>query len=235
MDMDVLPGADAITGIDLMSDLSRPALLEVTAAARVRSIARNTRIFDQGETAVRAHALLSGAIRISQSGSDGEQILMRFIGAGEIFGSATICTDQRYPADATAILDCVEASWDREELLDLMKRHSAIAINMIAVLGKRLGELQERARELATQTVERRLAHSLLRLAQQAGRTHEKGIEILFPLRRRDLADISGSTLHTASRILAAWEREGLLASHNQRLILRLPDAIRKIAEDMAR
>lgn len=234
MNGDDLADADAVAGIDLMSGLSASALRDATASARVRAVEANRRIFDQGEPAERAHALLSGGVRISQSGSDGEEILIRFISPGEIFGCATICTDQLYPADATAIVDSVEVSWDQKELLCLMERHSQIAINMIAVIGRRLGVVQERVRELATQTAERRVAHTLLRLFRQSARPHEKGHEILFPLRRKDVADIAGTTLHTASRILAEWERKGLLISRNQHLILCAPSRIEAIAEDAA-
>ena len=87
-------------------------------------------------------------------------------------------------------------------------------------------------RELATQRAERRVAHAVLRLARQAGRSTIDGTAIEFPLRRKDVADISGTTLHTASRILTAWEKAGLLVTHNQRLTVRQPAELFQIAED---
>src|SRR3546814_10972379 len=100
-------------------------------------------------------ALLAGGVRITQSGSDGEEILVRFIGPSEIFGCVPVLTDGLYPADATAIVDAIELSWDPADLLALMQRHSQIALNMIAIVGRRLGEAQERLRELA-RSAERR-------------------------------------------------------------------------------
>ena len=58
--------------------------------------------------------------------------------------------------------------------------------------------------------------------------------EIEFPLRRKDLAEISGTTLHTVSRILTAWEKAGLLASDHRRLTIRSPMQIQRIARDPA-
>jgi CRP-like cAMP-binding protein len=54
-----------------------------------------------------------------------------------------------------------------------------------------------------------------------------------LPLRRKDVADLSGTTLHTASRILTVWRKAGLLVSHQQRLIIRQPSGILRIAEDL--
>jgi CRP-like cAMP-binding protein len=101
-------------------------------------------------------------------------------------------------------------------------------------VGLRLKEAQERLRELSTQRAERRVAHAVLRLAHQAGQTTAEGTMIEFPLRRKDVANISGTTLHTASRILTAWEKAGLLVSNSQRVTIRKRSAIQRIADDLA-
>lgn len=223
--------AKALANIALFAALPPAVLDEAAAMARARPLPRGLRVFDQGETAGRAHALLSGCVRITQAGSDGEEILVRFIGPGEIFGCVPVLTDGLYPADATAIVDAVELSWDPADLLALMQRHSQVAITMVAIVGRRLGEAQERLRELATQSADRRVARTLLRLLDQAGRPGGDGIRIAFPLRRKDVADIAGTTLHTASRILAEWERRGLLVSRHRHLIIASPEELRRIAE----
>src|SRR3546814_18604182 len=81
-------------------------------------------MFDQGEPVERAHVLLSGAIRIAQAGSDGGQVVLRFIGPGEIFGSVAIFTDHLYPADGIAMVGSTEASWTRADWLGLIGRRS---------------------------------------------------------------------------------------------------------------
>ncbi len=181
---------------------------------------------------MRAHAVVEGGVRIAQSGSDGAQIVIRFVGPGEMFGTVSLFTDGHYPADAVTVSETLEASWSESELLELIRRHPQIAINVIHIMGQRLQEAQERVRELSTQTAERRIAHAVLRFARQAGHSTTDGTAIEFSLRRKDVADISGTTLHTASRILATWEKAGLLTSRNQHLTVRNPTEILRIAED---
>jgi CRP-like cAMP-binding protein len=219
---------------ELFHGLSPSVLKSVAAVARVRRLPKGLRIFAQGDAGVRTHAVIEGGVRIAQSGSDGAQVVVRFIGPGEMFGTVSLFTDGRYPADAVTLGETLEASWSEAELLDLMNRYPQIAINVIRIIGKRLQEVQDRVREVATQRAERRIAHAVLRLAHQAGHSTEAGTVIVFPLRRKDVADIAGTTLHTASRILTGWEKEGFLTSHNRRLTLRNPSAIGRIAEDVA-
>lgn len=220
--------------MEFFQGLPRSALETIAAAARLRRLPKDLRIFSQGDDSMRAHAVIEGAVRIAQSGSDGAQIIIRFIEPGEMFGTVALFTDGRYPADAITLAETLEASWSEAELLDLIHKHPQIGINVIRTIGKRLQEVQERVRELATQRAERRVAHALLRLARQAGRSTIDGTAIELPLRRKDVADIAGTTLHTASRILTSWEKAGLLATDNQRLTIRRPSEISRIAEDGA-
>lgn len=218
--------------MELFQDVSSKALAEVAGLARSRHLPPNMRIFRQGDPNARAHAVIEGGVRISQSGSDGAQIVVRFIGPGEIFGTVALFMDGRYPADAVTVTETLEMSWSETELVGLMKDYPQIAINVLRIIGHRLQEAQDRIRELATQRAEQRVAHAVLRLAEQAGQVTPVGKTIEFRLRRKDIADMSGTTLHTASRILTTWERAGLVVSRRQRLTIRNAAAITKIADD---
>ncbi|MGH6888733.1 MAG: Crp/Fnr family transcriptional regulator [Rhizomicrobium sp.] len=200
--------------------------------AHVRRLPAATRIFSQGDENVRAHAVIEGAVRILQSGSEGGQVVMRFVGPGQIFGAVAIFTDGRYPADAETLTETVEASWTETELNDAIAACPTLGVNLIRIVGRRLQEVQHRVRELATQSAEQRVARAVLRLAQQAGRKTDGGTTIAFPLRRKDVADISGTTLHTASRILAAWEKQGIVFNQHRRLTIQHLSRLRGMAED---
>jgi CRP-like cAMP-binding protein len=224
---------NTLSAMELFVGLAGDALADVAGLARVRPLARDTRIFGQGEPAERVHALLEGGVRITQSGRDGGEAVMRFIGPGEMFGTVALFTDRLYPAEAVTLDDSLEISWSEADLHALIGRHPGIALNLLTIVGRRLAEAQDRIRELSTQRVERRIAHALLRLADQAG--HDGGAggtTIRFPLTRKDLAAVAGTTLHTASRVLTAWEKNGLVATDRRHVTLRQPEALRAIAEE---
>ena len=72
--------------------------------------------------------------------------------------------------------------------------------------------------EISTEQVEQRVAHAVLRLVKQAGRKTEEGILIDLPISRQDIAEMTGTTLHTVSRLLSAWEARGLIKSGRQKV-----------------
>lgn len=221
------PSLPNLAQIGLFEGLPAPDLSAVAAVGRVRHLERGARVFNQGDADVRAHAVIAGGVRIAQSGDDGAQVVVRFVGPGEIFGTVALFTERRYPADATTLTDTLEVSWSEPDLLRLMEAHPRIAINLIRIIGRRLGESQERGRELSTQRAEQRVANALVRLArQQAGHSGPGGITIAFPLKRKDVADLSGVTLYTASRILTGWEKLGLVSTDNQRLTIQTAELL---------
>ena len=75
---------------------------------------------------------------------------------------------------------------------------------------------------MSTEQVEQRVAHALLRL-EAGGRKVESGVQIDFPISRQDVAEMTGTTLHTVSRILSAWEERGLVEGGRQRIVIRDP------------
>ena len=137
----------------------------------------------------------------------------------------------RYPATATAVDDCVVLVWPSVAWPRLVAKFPALATNTLQTVGSRLQETHTRVVEMSTQQVEQRVAHALLRLAKQSGRKVEHGIEIDFPISRQDIAQMTGTTLHTVSRILSGWEQRGLVESGRQRIVLREPHELFVLAE----
>ena len=225
---------DRIGMLELFRSLPAEALEEVRLVMRIERVAKDVAIFRQGDPVSRAYALDTGSVRIVQSGSDGGQAIVRFIGPGEMFGTVPLFTDHRFPADAVTVEASRVLTWSEPDLSDLMARYPGIAINLIRALGVRMAQLQERVRELTTQRVEQRIAQAILRLAAQSGRGGARGTTINIPLRRKDLAEFAGTTLHTASRTVAAWEKAGILTSSGQRLTIHDPGAVRRLAEGRA-
>jgi len=208
-------------------------------AARVRSAARSVHkqsggvFFMQGDSAEAVYQIENGRVRLSQVTTEGQQILLRVIGPGTVFGAIALAGVDSYPVTAEAAEECAVLVWPRSALLGLIEQMPKLAINTIQLMAGHVQEFQDRFREMATQRVERRLARTLLRLASQTGRKTEEGVLIDLALTRQDLAEMTGTTLYTVSRILSQWESQGLVRSGRERVVIRHPHGLVKIAEDL--
>jgi CRP-like cAMP-binding protein len=192
---------------------------------------KNSTVFKQGAEAQSFFVLLHGHLRATKVTPAGQQVVVRYVSPGEMFGVAPAIGLAQYPATATAVDDSVALAWPSAAWHRLVAEHPALATNALAMVGGRLQDSQTRVVEMSTEQVERRVAHALLRLTQQAGRPVEAGIEIDFPISRQDIAEMTGTTLHTVSRILSAWESQGLIDGGRQRIIVCDPQKLANLAE----
>lgn len=225
-DIDILARSELFRGVPI------EALREAQAAAFRRRFAAGETVFRQEDPTATLYVVIVGRLRATQTALDGQQIIIRYLGPGEVAGYSALSGGDVHPGTVVAVDDSHLIGWPVAALRDIMIRHSSIAMNAASLLGARYRDLQVRLRELATEKVERRIAHTLLRLGQQAGRRTARGIEIVFPLSRQDLAEMCGTTLHTVSRTLSGWETRGIVDSGRRRVVIAQPDALNDVAEE---
>ncbi len=219
----------------LFKGLDRPVLEEIHRQAIFREVQTGEFYFLQGDPAAEAFVLLEGKVRLGSINEDGQQVVIRLIGQGTLFGLIALTEEGIYPVSAEAMETCRAMVWQRENLLKVMAGSPKLALNAIRMMADQVREVQDRFRELSTERVERRLARSLIRLASQTGRKTPEGVLIDLPLSRQDLAEMSGTSLYTASRILSQWEGQGLVIAGREKVIIRHPHGLVTIAEDLVR
>lgn len=224
-----------IAGLPTFAGLSGEELDHVLASARSARYPKDSAIFSQGEEATRFFLLLSGHIRVVQTSPEGHQVVARYIKEGELFGIAVAMGLSHYPATAVAAVDCVALSWPNSGWPDLQSRFPSFGASTYRTIGSRLQDTQARVMEMSTEQVEQRVAHTILRLVKQSGRKTEDGIEIDFPITRQEIAEMTGTTLHTVSRLLSAWEDEGLVRGGRQKVTVTDPHGLMMLAENRRR
>lgn len=224
-----------IAGLPTFEGLGAADLDAILQSARSVRYEKETIVFGQDEEAHSFFLLLDGHIRVVRTTPDGAQVIARYISEGELFGIAAAIGRDTYPASAVAAVDCVALVWPTALWPQLSARFPAFGAGAYRTVGSRLQETQARVVELSTERVEQRIAHALLRLINQSGRKTDEGIEIAFPITREDIAEMTGTTLHSVSRLLSAWESEGLVAGGRQRVTVRDAHTLLLVAEGRRR
>lgn len=219
--------------IDLFRGLPASVHQAILEEARSLAFDEGSFLFLQDDPAERIFLMVEGRVKLFQLADDGQQVLMHVMTPGRMFAAISLVQGAAYPVSAEAAEHCRVLYWSQEAMLALIERFPQLALNALRVLAGHVREFQNRYRELATERVERRLARTVLRLASQTGRKVDEGVLLDLPLTRQDLAEMSGTTLFTVSRILTQWESKGLVLTGRERLIIRFPHGLVSIAEDL--
>jgi len=220
-----------IQALPVFSAMDEAELDDVIAHAKAQRIPKGIAVFQQGAAAKAFFVLLHGRLKVVKTTPRGQQVLIRFVNPGDIYGIAKALRRADYPATATAVIDSVTLVWPNEIWDDFMTSHPSLARNVMQTMGDRLQEAHARVKELSTEEVEHRVAHTLLRLVAQSGRKTDEGILIDFPITQQDLAQASGTTFHSVSRILTAWENAGLVTVGRRKVVVRDVPGLSNVAE----
>jgi CRP-like cAMP-binding protein len=201
----------------------------------MRSIEDGEFFFFQGDPATYFYVLVSGRAKLLQTNPAGQQVNLRTINEWQMFGAlGAVRENATYPATAQALEQSTALAIESSFLKEMMQTRPHLNINLMQLMTGYIMEMQERYRELATERVERRIALTVLRLAAQIGKrisTEEMVVEL--PLSRQDMAEASGTTIFTVSRVLADWERRGLVEAGRERVVIRNPHGLVQISEGL--
>ena len=200
------------------SKLDTEQISDILDQALSRRYEEGATVFREGEHAERFYMLLDGYIRVSRLSPQGERVIKLHIPSGQLFGITGAFGRDTYPATAIAAVEGIALSWPSHFWEDFSAQYDGFASETYKVVGHRMEEMSERILDLATQQVEQRIANALLRLVNQTGRKVDNGIIIDFPITRRDLAEMTGATLHTISRTLSGWEKQSIIASERKQI-----------------
>jgi CRP-like cAMP-binding protein len=220
----VLMGASA-----LFAGLEERECKEIVSCARARVFARDELLFTQGQPVRSLILLQSGSVKHTQLSSGGNEVLLWMSGTGDAVNlePESACG---HTCSARAVERCRVLVWEYNRLQGLLVQYPLIRKNISQILAGRLHELEERFREMATEKVAKRLAFTLLRLLKRVGKPVRGGVEI--SLTREELAQMTGTTLFTISRVLSAWAEKGFVEPRRQGVVISNAKKLETIGDE---
>lgn len=216
---------------DIFKGLTHEQYDAVMRCGFKKSLPKNTILFHQGDYARKCYLVEIGKLKLTKVSEHGREVIIRYIYAGELTAAVSVLKDQEYPVTAVTIENTKVIGWDKTTILSIMERNPGIAIRSLMAVLERLQEVQNRYLELCTERVEKRVAQAVLRLSKAVGVKTSQGVRINIPLSRQNIADYTGTTIFTASRILSEWEKKGWIESEYGKITITDPHSIMVFSE----
>jgi CRP/FNR family transcriptional regulator, nitrogen oxide reductase regulator len=201
----------------LLSDIPEGDRAKIVAAAQQRTYAEGKTIFFEGDAVRQVVLLTSGCVKLSQIGPQGQEVILRLAGVGDCLG-AECFPKYRHCSTAKTMKPSTGLVWEAIQFEAIAERFPTLGRNVVGVLLRTLTQLEVRFREVCTERVAPRLSNELVRLANQVGNRSNGHIEI--KVSQRDLAQLTGMTLFTVSRVLGQWEEMGVVRTQRQALLV---------------
>jgi CRP/FNR family transcriptional regulator len=210
-----------------ISEEDRRRLSEVSL---VRSYPKGTTIFSEGDPSDFLYTIDSGRVKVAKMLPGGKEVILEIMGAGDPLGAVAAYEARPYPASAVALEDCTLILVRRGAFFALLETAPSLVRGLLNSLSLRLVELTRRIAEVTGSRVETRFAHVFLMLADRMGRTEARGLFIPLALSRQELANLTGTTLETAIRIMSRWGKERVVLTEKDGFVLADRDALERLA-----
>ncbi|MGQ9480195.1 Crp/Fnr family transcriptional regulator [Chloroflexus sp.] len=204
----------------LFKGLDRQTLDDIAAYARILHTQRHMTLFEEHASAEMLYAVQNGWVRLYKLAANGRQSVIRLSGPSDIVGISAVLPEGMYTLTAQTISPCRLLTWRARDLHHLLDRYPVLQNNSLQLLSEYRDHLQQQFLELATENVEQRLAHTLVRLADQYGTPTGAPGQTKIPLMQRDLADLIGVSHYTVNRLLHFWQEQGLVQSRRGCLVI---------------
>jgi CRP/FNR family transcriptional regulator len=205
------PDDDLLRRIPFFRRLSQGLRARVAEVARLKSYERGDVIFSEGDPADLFIVIVSGRVKVFKSTPAGKEIILEIFGAGDPLGAVAVYEGAPFMASALSLEPTQVLAIEQAAFFRLLEQDPALVRGLLSGLTIRLAELTRRLAELTGARVEARFARLFLKLCDQIGESGRGGIFVPMPLSRQELADLTGTTIETAIRIMSRWQKEDVL------------------------
>ena len=207
-------------GVPLFEGLNDEELAALDQVALQRVFPKDRVVImaeDEGDT---LFVISGGQVKVSIVSEDGREVILSMLGSGDFFGEMTILDGHPRSANVTTMEETELLMVRRADFLHLVQNKPQIAIKLLAVLASRLRKTDRKIEGLALSDVTGRVTQTLLQLANDHGVTSPDGVLIKNRPTHQDLANMSGTTRESVSRILKRLESQGYISNRGKDLLV---------------
>lgn len=219
--------ANRVPFIAALTDEQRALLV---ARAEVRELWRGAHLWSDQEATGEFCFVLSGRIKLVKRNSDGRETIVDIGMPGQLLCSNAVCAFAPYCCSAVAMEASQALVIERSGLLALLERVPRASRAFLREASARGVTVCSRVEEVASGPVERRVALLLVRLAESVGEARESG-QWWIPVRlaRQDIADMCGTTVETAIRVMRRLAVAGVVETHSDGFVVADYDALKAL------
>ncbi|HEV7174021.1 MAG TPA: Crp/Fnr family transcriptional regulator [Solirubrobacteraceae bacterium] len=217
-----------LRAVPAFSELGSDELARVAEVAVPRQFVAGEVVFREGDESSTCYIVRNGRARAVREHPDGRSITLANFGPGDIFGELAMFDDERRSATIETLEDTEAIAILGGDMRRLLSEHAEIAVKLLAALGRRLRETNERLARQSFQTVQSRVASVLMQLVAGARSEGAEEGDVLITSTQASLAQLAGSSRESASRFLAVLERAGIITQGRGKLIVHDPGALER-------
>ena len=219
---------ESLTGllkrIELLASLTDEELRLISARFIMKQVKKNEIILREEDTNNFMYMVLYGKLKVVQATREGKEIILAIHQSGQFFGEISLIDGKTSPATVMAAEDSLIALVSKRDFHDLLASHSKVLYNLLQIMCSRLRDSWDKLKMLTFKNPAERIRLLFLMLSLQPKEKTQEGTVLNVRLTHQDIADMTGLTRETVTRIMNRWQHGGKVTILENRLIRLNPD-----------
>ena len=211
--------------ISLFKGLSPVHIQELARIAHLKHFPRASFIFQEGDEARGFYVVYQGQVKVFKQAPSGREQILHIFGPGEPFGEVPVFAGERFPAHAVALSPCKVYYFPRQDFVALIQKDPSLALNLLAILSRRLRQFVDLVEALSLKEVSERLAAYLVYRQEKAG-----ALTFDLGMNKTQLASFLGTVPETVSRVFKKFQQRGFLETKGREVTIHAREALQEVA-----
>ena len=216
-----------ISAIPLFNGLPDDQLSAIRQIAVEKQYNKGQTIFSEEDETKGLFVVVDGRVKIYKVSSEGKEQILHIIEVGQSFGEVTVFTGQQMPANAQSLTKSRLLLFPRSAFVGLVTANPSLALNLLAIMSKKLRQFAVQIENLSLKEIPARLASYLIYLAEEQGSADA----ITLNVSKGQLASLLGTIPETLSRIFAKLSGQNLIRVEGPKITLLDLQGIEDLAE----
>jgi CRP/FNR family transcriptional regulator len=193
----------------LFSSLSDEELAGISSKITPKIFKKNETILHEEDTNEYMYFILAGGVKVAQINEDGKETILALHKGGDFFGEMSLIDGKTVPAAVIATENATVAVISKQDFHSLIFTNPKLLMKLLQIFCSRFRESYERIQLLSFNNASQRIKTLFLMLSHNYGKKKPEGMELELKLTHQNIADMSGITRETVTRIINKWQKEG--------------------------
>ncbi|MCK5205885.1 MAG: Crp/Fnr family transcriptional regulator [Desulfobacterales bacterium] len=216
-----------ISAIPLFNGLPDDQLNAIREIAVEKQFNKGQTIFSEGDQTKGFFVVVEGRVKIYKVSSEGKEQILHIFETGQSFGEVTVFTGQQLPANAQTLAKTRLLFFPRRAFIDLISANPSLALNLLAIMSKKLRQFAAQIENLSLKEIPARLASYLIYLSEEQDTENA----VTLNVSKGQLASLLGTIPETLSRIFAKLSGQNLIRVEGPKITLLDRQGIENLAE----
>jgi len=191
-------------------------------------------LFEEGVSCQWLYFVCEGRVKLLAHSSSGRDFILKIVSSNDLLSDNNVLFD-RIPEciySAQALEDSVLMKIRSNDFLSLLEKYPEINKNYNVTIDRHLREAYSSLKNMAFEKVERRIARHLIKFANNTGEQLDVGLKLGVKLSRQEIANLTGTTIETAIRVMSKFKKEKIIAEKGGYIYIKNKHGLVRMADD---